>query len=72
MKNIHVVHKSDSWAVEEEGKVDESMPFDTQEGAIEVAREMARRNKVELIVHAKDGTIRLRDSYGNDPRDVPG
>jgi hypothetical protein len=27
---------------------------------------------LELSIHAKDGTIRLKDSYGRDPRDVKG
>ena len=39
----------------------------TQAEAIDRARELARSQKAELIVHGKDGKIRARDSYGNDP-----
>jgi hypothetical protein len=37
-----------------------------------VAREMARSRKVEHVVRKKDGTISERNSYGNDPRSIPG
>jgi len=40
---------------------------ETQQEAIERAREQARREKVEVVIHRKDGTIRDSDSYGNDP-----
>jgi hypothetical protein len=70
--NIHVVHKGESWAVEEEGAADYATTFGTREQAIAVGRQFAKDNEVELIVHRMDGSIGERDSYGNDPRDVPG
>ncbi|MEP7107357.1 MAG: DUF2188 domain-containing protein [Ferruginibacter sp.] len=38
-----------------------------QSDAISVARDIARNNSSELIVHGRDGKIRERNSYGNDP-----
>lgn len=31
------------------------------------ARDQARREGVELVIHRRDGSIRDSDSYGNDP-----
>jgi uncharacterized protein YdaT len=39
----------------------------TQQEAIERAKEIAKNNQSELIIHRKDGTIREKNSYGNDP-----
>jgi len=40
----------------------------TQAEAREAAREIARRNKRELFVNGRDGQIRERNTYGQDPR----
>jgi hypothetical protein len=37
-----------------------------QAEADERARAVVRRERVELIVHGRDGKIRQRDAYGND------
>ncbi|MDQ6853621.1 MAG: DUF2188 domain-containing protein [Actinomycetota bacterium] len=44
----------------------------TQAKADERARKVARHEHVELIVHGRDGRIRQRDSYGNDPTSSKG
>jgi hypothetical protein len=44
----------------------------TKAVAVSVGREMARRAKVEHIVRNKSGKIGQRDSYGRDPRNIPG
>ena len=41
--------------------------FGTQKKAIKKGRIIARRDKAELFIHARNGKIRERDSYGNDP-----
>ena len=41
--------------------------IDTQAKAIQRAREIARNQESELFIHGKNGRIRERDSYGNDP-----
>lgn len=43
------------------------MRTDTQAKAIERARKIARNQESELVIHGKDGRIREKDSYGNDP-----
>ena len=66
--NIHVVPRDDGdWAVVREGNQRASSLHDTQADAIDRARQQARQDEVELLVHGRDGQIRQRDSYGNDP-----
>jgi hypothetical protein len=33
---------------------------------------MARNSKIEHIIRGLDGCIHERNSYGNDPRSIPG
>ncbi|HEY9791948.1 MAG TPA: DUF2188 domain-containing protein [Candidatus Obscuribacterales bacterium] len=70
--NVHVVNKGGTWQVETEGNPTAGQGFATREEAIAAGKEKAKQNQVELLVHREDGTIGERDSYGNDPRDVPG
>lgn len=44
----------------------------TEAAAVDIGRELARHNRSEHSIHAKDGTIREKFSYGNDPRDISG
>ena len=55
------------WVVEREGATRASSRHRTQAEADERARAVARREQAELIVHGRDGKIRHRESYGNDP-----
>lgn len=66
-KDIHVVPHQDGWATRKEGNDRAGSVHDTQSDAIEQAREQARRERVEVVIHRKDGTVRDSDSYGNDP-----
>ena len=66
-RDIHVVPHGDSWATKKEGAQRAGIVTDTQKAAVEKAREQAAREKVEVVIHRKDGTIRNSDSYGNDP-----
>jgi hypothetical protein len=45
---------------------------DTQEQARQKARELAIKEKVEVLIHRVDNKIRARDSYGNDPHPPKG
>ncbi|MBW3619136.1 MAG: DUF2188 domain-containing protein [Actinobacteria bacterium] len=69
---IHVLPDGDRWAVKREGQDAPLSTHDTQEEAAEAGRAEARSAEVEFQLHAADGTIREKDSYGNDPRDIPG
>ena len=66
-KDIHVVPHKDGWATQKEGAQRAGVVADTQRAAIDRAREQAKREHVEVVIHRKDGTIRDSDSYGNDP-----
>lgn len=66
-KNQHVVPHPDGWAVKGEGNSKATKITDTQQEAINHAREIAKNQESELLIHGKDGKIRERDSYGNDP-----
>jgi len=71
MPNIHVVPSDEGWAVEHAGGGNRKT-FSSQEEAIRAGTEQAKREKVELLIHGRDGQIRERNSFGNDPRDVKG
>ena len=66
-KDIHVVPHSEGWATKKEGATRAGVVVDTQREAIERAREQAKRENVEVVIHRKDGTVRDSDSYGRDP-----
>lgn len=66
-KNAHVVPREDGWAVKREGASRASKTFDTKADAIKYGREQAKNSKGELFIHGRDGTIRERSSFGNDP-----
>jgi hypothetical protein len=69
---VHVVHKGDGWIVEVTGQGPQSDRFDTQDEAINAGRQLAKQESKELVIHGEDGAIRQKDSYGGDPRDIPG
>ena len=66
-KNQHVVPHGDAWAVRGEGNKRVTRVTRTQEEAIDIASQIARNQGEEVVIHRKDGTIRDKDSYGNDP-----
>lgn len=67
-KSQHVVKDGDGWAVKKGGGAGKATKhFDTQKEAIEYGRKIAQNQKAEFYVHGKDGKIREKDSYGNDP-----
>ena len=66
-RNQHVVPHDGRWAVKPEGGVKPSTVHDTQQQAIERGTEIAKNQSSELIIHGKNGRIRERNSYGNDP-----
>lgn len=65
--NQHVIPLGNGWAVKREGSKRFTVITETQKDAITVARGIARNNKSEIVIHSRDGKIRDKDSYGNDP-----
>ncbi|WP_139855733.1 DUF2188 domain-containing protein [Aequorivita sinensis] len=66
-KNQHVVKNNDGWSVRGENNSKATSNHTTQKEAIERAREIAKNQKSEVVIHGRDGKIRDKDSYGNDP-----
>ena len=66
-KSQHVVPRGGKWAVRKAGAERVTRRFDTQQEAIKAARGLARNQGGEVFIHGRDGRIRERDSYGNDP-----
>jgi uncharacterized protein YdaT len=71
-RNQHVVPHTDGWAVKPAGGARASSVHPTQSEAIERARELAKNQQSELLVHDRHGRIRERDSQGNDPHPPKG
>lgn len=55
------------WAVKNSGSTRASKVFATQAAAISYARDAAKKEKTELFIHGRDGTIKERNTYGRDP-----
>ena len=66
-KNQHVTRHENGWQVKGAGNDKASSVHATQREAIEAARATAKNQKSELFIHGRNGQIRERDSYGNDP-----
>ena len=68
-RNIHIVPNRDAgiWEVKQEGSGLPISTHRTQYAANETGRQMAKLYQVELVIHGRDGRIRDKDSFGNDP-----
>jgi uncharacterized protein YdaT len=66
-KNQHVVKHGKKWAVRGAGNNKVTQIFNTQKEAINKGKEICKNQGSELYIHGKDGKIRDKNSYGNDP-----
>jgi hypothetical protein len=67
-RNVWVTPRKDgNWNVKREGNKKPSHVVRTQQEANDIARQIAKNNKVDRITQGRDGRIRSHDSYGNDP-----
>lgn len=67
-KTQHVVKTTDGdWAVKKGGSSRATKVYKTQKEAITRGREIAKSQKAEFYIHGRDGKIREKDSYGDDP-----
>ena len=71
-KGQHVVPSGSRWSVRKAGASRATGTYETQQEAVARARELAKSQGTELYVHDKDGRIRERRSYGNDPHPPKG
>lgn len=67
-RSQHVVPSEHGWKVLRTGASRASSIHATQNEAIEAARSTARSQRTELYIHGRDGRIRERSSFSNDPR----
>jgi len=66
--NQHVVPSGDgNWGVRGAGNQRLTRRTNTQREAIEIAKEIAKNQNSEVVIHRPTGQIRDKDSYGNDP-----
>lgn len=64
----HVVpSQSGGWAVRRSGASRARRVFETQSDAVAYARDVARKERSNLYIHDRDGTVRHRDTYSLDP-----
>ncbi|MDP9839134.1 hypothetical protein J2T09_003909 [Neorhizobium huautlense] len=66
-KGQHVVPQAGKWGVKKAGSAKSTSLHSTQAEAIKAATQIARNQKTEVYIHGKDGRIRERNSFGNDP-----
>lgn len=68
-KNISVGPSGDDkWSVERGSSTIST--HKTQSAAIDKAKPIAKRERTELIIKGRDGKVRSKDSYGNDPKRI--
>ncbi|MDO5882555.1 DUF2188 domain-containing protein [Ligilactobacillus animalis] len=67
-RNQHVVpNPKGGWDVKGAGAKKSTVHTDTKKAAVDIARNIARNQRTELITHGRDGRIQSRDSHGHDP-----
>ncbi|WP_454735342.1 DUF2188 domain-containing protein [Cupriavidus necator] len=71
-KNIHVLPADSGWAVEAEGEAEGRQIYTSQDEAIAAGTKRAKQEKVDLLVHSRDGHISMRNSFSKDARNIKG
>lgn len=66
-KNQHVVPHNGKWGIRGAGNDKVTRTAGTQKEAFEIAREIAKNQHSEVVIHRPNGQIRDKNSYGNDP-----
>ncbi|TQR33633.1 DUF2188 domain-containing protein [Lysinibacillus sphaericus] len=67
-KNQHITpHPNGGFQVKGAGNSKATKIFNTQHEAIQYGRDIAINQNSELLIHNKQGRIREKNSYGNDP-----
>ena len=69
-KDVHTIKDGGRWSNKQNGRVVSS--HNNQANAIDAGRKEAIKDGVEHVIHGRNGKIREKNSYGNDPRDIKG
>ena len=70
--DVETYHALGKWRNRIEALDDLPGEHDTKAEAVRVGRDEARERKVEHIIRNLDGTVGERNTYGHDPRNIPG
>ncbi len=71
MANQHTVpNPNGGWDVKRENAKRATKHFDNQSDAYKYAQSIAKNQNSEALLHGRDGKIRARESYGNDPKHI--
>lgn len=71
-RDIETYYEDGTWKNKREGSDRAFGTGGTKEEAVKAGREAAQKDGVEHVIKNLDGTISEKNSYGNDPRNVPG
>ncbi len=71
-KNQHVTKHPDGWQVIGARNSKATAVTKTQAEANEIAKKIAINQQSEVLIHGRDGQIRDKNSYGNDPENTKG
>lgn len=70
--DVHVLPDERGWRIELEGSSRPIITHKTQKAAWRAATRIAQQNRSEAVLHGRDGKIRERNTYGQDPRRTRG
>ena len=71
--DIETYYEDGSWKNKREGTGRAfGTGYGTKDEAVTAGRAAAQADKVEHVIKNQDGQISSKNSYGNDPRNVPG
>jgi hypothetical protein len=70
--DVETFHKDGKWRNRIEGYEVVKGEYANKAEAQAAGREEARERRVEHLIRNHDGTIGERNTYGHDPRDIPG
>ncbi|MCH9664522.1 MAG: DUF2188 domain-containing protein [Gammaproteobacteria bacterium] len=64
----HVVPNPNSgWSVKKGGGKQASNNTPTKQEAVDIGRKISQNQGTELLIHNKEGVIKVKNSHGNDP-----
>ncbi|ADB31280.1 hypothetical protein Kfla_2203 [Kribbella flavida DSM 17836] len=70
--DVETYYAAGAWHSRVQGEADPFFSGGTKAEQVAKGRDEARRRQVEHIIKNEDGQIAERNSYGHDPRSVPG
>jgi hypothetical protein len=68
---VHTVHSDGQWRNKVDGQ-QVGGAHTTKDDAVSAGRELAAARGLEHHIHGLDGRVREKNSYGHDPRNIPG